>query len=477
MNILRLRIIIVANIISFAVGGVSFAVENYPFPQAGNVNGYGLKPDNLSQAQLNAAVTNYYAYWKNKYLTPSTKVAGDYKVNYDGTGATVSEAMGYGMLLTVYMAGADADAKACFDGLNRFRKRYPSDINPALMCWKIPSDENALDDDCATDGDLDMAMALLLAHRQWGDAAYLTEATNYLNQIAAALVRTDYSLRLGDWNSEDGQTRPSDFMPAEFRSFYLATGNGFWTNVENKCYAILEQLQTNSAPATGLVPDFSVVSGDRWIPAAARFLEGAHDGHYYYNSCRMPWRIGWAGWFYNDERARRILSRFMIWTVSHHAAPINFRAGYKLDGSNIGNNNFDTACFISPTGVAAMCTTNQTWLNSTFTYAKDNQETYYEDSVSLLSMLVMSGNAWLLTTNPPPKFTQILSGTNNAMTVSGECQAGAAYQIFAATDLAQPFSDWLNVASGIATGGIFSFTDLQAGDYRRRFYSLQLPSP
>ena len=282
-----------------------------------------------------------------------------------------------------------------FDGLNCFRKRHPSSINPALMCWKIPADENVVSDDCATDGDLDMALALLLAHEQWGDAAYLVEATNYLNNIASALVRKDYSLRLGDWNDAVGQTRPSDFMPANFQSFYLTTGNGFWTNVEGQCYAILDQLQTNFAPVTGLVPDFSVKSSNGWIPARAKFLEGAHDGQYNYNSCRVPWRIGLAAWYYGDERARRTLSRFMAWAVSHQAAPINFKAGYKLDGSDIGGNSYDSACFIAPTGVAAMVTSNQAWLNRTFSYAINRRETYFEDSVCLLSLLVMSGNAWL----------------------------------------------------------------------------------
>ena len=448
---------------------------NRPFPQANNFAGYGLRPTNLSQAQLNAAVTNYWAYWKTNYLASSTRVAGDFKVNYDGTGTTVSEAIGYGMLLSVYFAGADANARNYFDGLNRFRKRYPSSINPGLMCWRIPPAEGAVSDDCATDGDLDMAMALLLAHRQWGDGGYLAEATNYLNAIATALVRPDYSLRLGDWNSAAGQTRPSDFMPAHFRSFYLAAGNGIWTNVEAKCYAILEQLQTNSAPATGLAPDFSIVATNKWIPASANFLEGADDGHYYYNSCRVPWRIGWAAWFYNDARARGALSRFMSWTVSHHAAPVNFKAGYRLDGSNVSANNYDTACFISPTGVAAMATTNQIWLNSTFTYAKSRQEGYYEDSVSLLSMLVMSGNAWLLATSSPPKFTQIIPGPDSTMILSGECQPNPTYQILATTNLYLPYSNWMHLASGVATGGVFSITDFQAVNYPRRFYRLESP--
>ena len=177
-----------------------------PLSQAGN----------LTQDQINAGVSNYYFYWKARYLTPSKKVASDYKVDFDGTGVTVSEAMGYGMLLTAYMADADKNAKACFDGLNRFRKRYPSKINPAFMCWKIPASEKAVSGDCATDGDLDMALALLIAHQQWGEAAYLKEATDLIHQISVTLVRPDFSLRLGDWNSKPGQTRPSDFMPAHF---------------------------------------------------------------------------------------------------------------------------------------------------------------------------------------------------------------------------------------------------------------------
>ena len=53
-----------------------------------------------------------------------------------------------------------------------------------------------------------------------------------------------------------------------------------------------------------------------------------------------------------------------------------------------------------------MTATNQVWLNQTFAYAKDRREGYYEESVNLLSMLVMSGNAWLLATNPCPKLSR-----------------------------------------------------------------------
>ncbi len=355
----------------------------------------GLRPNGLSQPQINSAVSNHYFYWKEKYLLPSAKVPGDYKVDFDGKGTTVSEAMGYGMLLTVYMAGADTNARGCFDGLNRFRKRYPSSINPALMCWQIPANEKAVRDDCATDGDLDMAFALLLAHKQWGDETYFVEATNLIHNLRQSLVRADFSLRLGDWNSAEGQSRPSDFMPTHFRAFHAVTGDGVWTNVAAKCYAILDELQTNFAAATGLVPDFAVATNRRWQPAKPRFLEGEHDGEFGYNACRVPWRIGWAAVGNHDERARKLLERLMIWTAKQVGSPEKLKAGYRLDGNSPRSADFDTACFVSPTGLAAMACSNQVWLNQTFSYAMNRKEGYYEDSVNLLCLLAMTGNAWL----------------------------------------------------------------------------------
>lgn len=369
-----------------------------PFPQADKFASHGLRPSNLTQAQLNSAVSDYYFYWKSNYFMPSAKIASDCKVNFDGTGTTVSEAIGYGMLLTVYMAGADTNAKACFDGLNHFRKCFPSCINPVLMCWKMPPNEAAVRDDCATDGDLDMALALLLAHRQWGDAVYFQEATNLIHNIATSLVRPDFSLRLGDWDTEtedSEKTRLSDFMPTHFRVFQKATGDGLWEKVESRCYAVIDELQTNSAPATGLFPDFAILGGGHWKPVKKKILESSHDGDFSYNSCRVPWRIGWSAATLEDARARQILERLMSWVTVHTKKPEDFKPGYRLNGKRWGGDSYDSACFISPTGVAAMATGHQRWLDQTFAYAMSRRDGYFEDSVNLLCLLCMSGNAWL----------------------------------------------------------------------------------
>lgn len=370
-------------------------VPQRPFPQAANTTGYGLRPDHLTASQRNAAVAAYYDDWKTRHLRPSVAVAGDWKVDFNGGGATVSEAMGYGMILTAYMAGHDPQAKQIFDGLNRLRKRYPSAGNPALMAWRIEANEAVPVTNAATDGDLDMAMGLVLAYAQWGDAAYRTEALALLGAIKTGLVRADHSLRLGDWDNVAGRTRPSDYMPAFFRAFHDFSGDAVWPSVEAKGHEIMESLQASHAASTGLLPDFAILSGGTWQPAGPGFLEGANDGKYYYNACRVPWRIGWAVEAFDDQAARRIAGRIMTWAAGAHAGPTAFRAGYGLDGSNISGNNYATSAFIAPTGVAAMASGHQAWLNAAFTDTSTRRGGYYENSIGLLCLLIMSGNAWL----------------------------------------------------------------------------------
>ena len=351
-----------------------------------------LPAQELTTPSLKEGVRAYYQYWKGKYIVPSSRFTGDFKVDVDRKGKTVSEAIGYGMMITAFMASDDPMAKTYFDGLDSFRKRFPSAINPAFMCWKIPANERPLKDDCATDGELDIAYALLLAHKRWGGEVYVAEARSLIRAIGSALVRPDYSLRLGDWNDAPGQTRPSDFMPVHFRAFRECTGDSFWGKAEDRSYEILDELQLGAGKGTGLVPDFAILREGSWIPAKAGFLEGRHDGDFYYNACRVPWRIGWAAVLTGDKRAKGFLERFMDWAESSTKDPEKFRAGYRLDGVPVHNSDFATSCFISPTGVAAMALGKKVWEGSVLCHALESREEYYEDSINLLCLILLSGS-------------------------------------------------------------------------------------
>lgn len=349
--------------------------------------------EGVASASTDLAVSNYYQGWKKRFLKPSVKVSGDYKIAFNRSGVTVSEAMGYGMLITVMMAESDKQARAIFDGLNRFRKRYPSKLNPVFMCWKVPASEKRVSDDSATDGDMDMAFALLLAHHKWGDERYLAEAKSLILALATTLVRPDNTLRLGDWDTDGSKTemiRTSDLMPVNFRAFAEATEDRRWLKVESRSYGILKELQQTYAPATGLLPDFAVFKKAVWQPAKSHALEGPDDGEYSYNACRVPWRIGWAAIALDDRRAETILKPFMDWAEKTVRRPEEFKAGYRLDGKMLRGADFDSPCFIAPTGVAALALRKHDWSEGVIAYGLKAHEGYYEDSVNLLSLLVMT---------------------------------------------------------------------------------------
>ena len=81
----------------------------------------------------------------------------------------------------------------------------------------------------------------------------------------------------------------------------------------------------------------------------------------------------------------------------------------------------------------------------------------------------------LLMSVAPPQFTNVVWSVGGGFSVFGTGPAGQGYRIFTATNLAVPFSNWTPTATGTFSGGVFSFTDLQATNFSRRFYRTVTP--
>ena len=89
-----------------------------PFPQQVNYAGV-IKPNHVTQESLNASVRSYYDNWKKKYLKNDlSSLPGGYYVKGEITGDAdgfkplgTSEGQGYGMIITVLMAGYDSNAQ------------------------------------------------------------------------------------------------------------------------------------------------------------------------------------------------------------------------------------------------------------------------------------------------------------------------------------------------------------------------------
>jgi hypothetical protein len=388
------------------------SAQNHPFGShpVAYVPGAVL-PGHVSQAALDEAVRDFYDAWKNAHLVPACGAGRWVVATAVGPGnLTVSEGHGYGMVLAALMAGHDPDARAIFDGMYAYFREHPTTEHDGLMAWnQKKSCVNAANgDSSATDGDLDIAYALLLADKQWGSCGavdYFSEALAVLADVKDGDVDASASYTLlGNWVSPADptyhpSTRSSDFMPGHFRSFAVATGDPDWAALLDSMYAVIDDVQTAHAPATGLLPDFIVDPLGSPAPAPPLFLEAPTDGSYSYNACRDPWRIATDYVLSGDARAATITDRITSWFDDGTGGDVELiTSGYHLDGTPVEGTDYRSMAFVAPLGAGAMTdAAHQAWLEDLWDLVADTPiqaEGYYENTLKLLSMIVMSGNWW-----------------------------------------------------------------------------------
>lgn len=405
-NFMR-KLLIFISIVLVIFSTLTLFSQNKPFPQATAYPGC-IKPNHISQTQMNADIASFYDTWKKDNVFPATlaKPYG-YYVEMEGTGATneksTSEAHGYGMLIFALMAGQDPEARTYFDGMFYLYKQHPSTEDPDCMSWKIDKTEDpAKDDSSATDGDMDIAYALILAHEQWGsadpDRNYLAEARRIINNglKQSCMSPTTKRVMLGDfgeWYHGAGQynTRTSDWMTAHLRAYQKVTSDNFWLTAIDTAYDIADYVAATYAPTTGLLPDFVVSETPE--PAPADFLESKYDGDYYWNACRVPLRISTDYAHHGEGRAKQVVARILNWITGVASSPTSIAAGYTLEGQII--NTYTSHAFTAP--IVAACITDaqrQSYLNAGWDVIKYPEHTYFGDTISLMSMLLISGNWW-----------------------------------------------------------------------------------
>jgi len=385
-------------------------VSARPFPQHVKYAPGSILPSHRTREELDNDVRAFYDYWKSEYLIkdgldddgfPLYRVA--FGKSEEAQATTVSEGQGYGMMIVPTMAGHDSDAQIIFDGLWAFARAHPSDIDSRLMDWNVPDSDG---NDSAFDGDADIAFGLLLADAQWGSAGrvnYKAEVEKMIGGILESTIGAESHLPLlGDWvnvgEKEANQYTPrsSDFMLVNFRAYGKATNDPVWGDVVIQSQHVMLEIQNNYSPQTGLLPDFIVMNDKIFQPAPPNFLENVTDGTYNYNAGRDPWRVGLDALIYDDATSRSIVQKISHWIqASAEGDPANIRAGYELDGTPLPNSDYFTTFFVAPMGVAAMNDpAQQDWLNAVYDSVYTRHEDYYEDSVTLLCLMAMTGNFW-----------------------------------------------------------------------------------
>ncbi|MBL4807770.1 MAG: endoglucanase [Rhodobacteraceae bacterium] len=368
--------------------------------------------------EADVALVRFYQQWKRIYLSDRCgdgqyfiDIRGDGKAAYGGSAdgtITVSEAHGYGMLITVMMADFDPQAQQIFDGMVAYFKAHPADSSPGLMAWNqvegcVDAGEDIGGSNSATDGDLDIAYALLLADKRWGSVGrydYFAEAEIVMNAVLEFELSANGSyLTIGDWvNLEDDQTyvnmtRSSDFMVSHYRAFEIATGDRRWRRLRRGTYTLMLKL----APITGLMPDFITGLPRHPVPAPAGILEGPNDGAYSWNAARYPFRIALDYLLFTEPRAKLAMAPLNVWIVQATGGdPRRIASGYALNGAVLPDAYGNEMAFVSMFAVAAMLNpAGQDWLDALWhdIVAKNlNSEDYFGNTLKMLALLALSGH-------------------------------------------------------------------------------------
>jgi endo-1,4-beta-D-glucanase Y len=358
---------------------------------------------------------NAYNQWKQELVT--TDGAGGFQrvlrpENENGIpNSTVSEGIGYGMILSVFM-----DDQGLFDDLWKYSQIH---LNAnGLMIWFIDaSGQPGIEDTAtnrrasgsATDADEDMAWALAQAAQKWGGRGSLSDTyANLARAMMGRIIACERDTRYDMLNAGDSwgtvfAWNPSYFAPNQYRLFAkLDTPNtAAWNAIISKGYQVLAASQNSS---TGLVPAWTDVNGSPAAPYGTTMPT-----HYQYDATRVPFRIGQDYCDNGDSRAKTILAKLTTFFSGIGAA--NIVDGYELVGTpkpeNTSPTGVQAAAFLGPAGVGAMSTTNQAFVDGIYTRLLTQPDSlmlpkshYYNLSWKVFTMLMMSGNLFDYTLHP-----------------------------------------------------------------------------
>jgi endo-1,4-beta-D-glucanase Y len=390
------------------------ATSKFPFPQNRQSSActYPVAYDNED-------VKKVYTAWKADLVT-SDGAGGNLRVKRPAEpglqqNSTVSEGIGYGMLIAVYM-----DDQSLFDGLWKYAQAHTWQACPLggggctptiLMNWYIAADGNTASqgsvgqdgNGAATDADEDMAFALVMADKQWGgqgslSKSYLDSAKQLLGDIWKYEIDNNRLPKNGSSWGGDDDLNISYFAPAYYRVFAKVTGEQRWgKDVVDYVYTVINNNlnDSNGNKNNGLVPAFSKSDGSPANPPQGQSLAF----NYQYDSCRTPFRIGLDACWSTEQRAIDYVSKTSSFFGALGAAKVV--DGYELNGSPKPQfpDKYSglSAAFIGPAGVGAMSSAaNQSFVNDVWGLLKQNNMwcggQYYDESWTMMSMLMMSGN-------------------------------------------------------------------------------------
>ncbi len=377
-------------------------IINFPFPQNRDY-AHGSRASQMSADRIAGEIQRVFEPWRRRFITREGAPPGTWRAMLED-GTTVSGCIGEAMLVLVAMDNARNRTQEQFDGLWRYHQSFLD--SQGLMHWHVDAAGKVIGSNAATSTEVDIALALLLAHRQWSreeSSYYLTEARALVARIAKACVEPEtFILRGGDAGGGTKLTRPSSFSPAHL-GLFVSGGAGdraFWENVIRANYGVIERCLAKRT--SGFVP--ANCDGDCGeMPPES----------YAFQPWSILWRIGLDYLWFGERPGRTgrvMLEQATTFAIQKAAGdPAALGELYSVDGDRQGEPGVAHAMLAF--GIAAQSMESQkTWMNNlldkAIQYLGHRKEPAFSDAWSILGMLTMSGgfpNLWALETSGTAK--------------------------------------------------------------------------
>ncbi|SHL24095.1 glycosyl hydrolase family 8 [Fibrobacter sp. UWH4] len=330
------------------------------------------------------------------------KLKGSARIKFDSPLNTVSEGIGYGMLITYFMKDWEK-----FNRLFKYYQAYPVSAADGLffMKWMVKGDEfkGGFSADAtggsATDADLDVMTALFLAYGETGNVEYL----NYAKGIAGAIYNTEVNATThlfmpgnDGLHMNDGYVYNTSYfslIALRLAIKYDTERSAAWQQVLDATYAYMLKVQ---AAGNGLWPDWSNADGIPTNPEN-NSSTGKLCDYFGLEGVRIPLRIMWDYNWFGDDRAKTMAetaANFAFTSTGGDITKTLIKYIYQGEQpkAGLGGAHFRGA-FCSLWTVNAALSANTAACNDVIlaTPFKSTNSLYFEPSMQMLYTLFING--------------------------------------------------------------------------------------
>ncbi len=258
--------------------------------------------------------------YKDHYLEKDTFRT----INRQQGDVTTSEGQSYTMFRAVQM-----DDQATFDGAYQWTKDNLWREEDRLFSWLFGKDKNGkyrvLNEEggynSASDADVDIALALIFAHKRWHREQYRGDALAIMKDIWEKEVVTINGVpylaanNVEKFTSQKVIVNPSYFAPYAYRIFADIDPHRDWMALVDSSYTVLNQVSASSLDknsSSGLPPDWVVIDKTTG-EISATGIENLTT-NFSFDAIRVPWRIAVDYAWNREPRAKEYLGKLSFLT-------------------------------------------------------------------------------------------------------------------------------------------------------------------